>query len=164
MSAQQLRARRAAIALVLAALPFWAAPSCSLPAVHGRVLDRETRAPIAEVRVVEQRRSAQALSDVSATLHARVARTDASGRFSFPSETPASAGVALRGGRAPIYVLAHPRYGLIRSDEKTPGDAELVFEMSLQDVTARQSLASLCESRPREDWERELAAEICPRR
>ena len=137
---------------------------CALPAVRGRVLDRDTRAPIADVRVIEQRRGARALSDVSATLHARVARTDASGRFAFPRETPTSAGVALRGGRAPIYVLIHPRYGLIRSGEQEPSDAELVFEMSLTDVTAQQSLASLCESRPREGPERELAAEICPRR
>lgn len=114
--------------------------------------------------MVEQRRSARALSDVAATLHARLAKTDAAGRFAFPDETPASVGVALRGGRAPSYVLVHPRYGLIRSDEQDPGDAELAFEMSLTDVTAQRSLAALCESPPREDWERELAAEVCPRR
>ena len=139
-----------------------AAPSCTLPAVRGRVLDRDTRAPIAEVRVVEVRRSARALSDAAATLHARVAKTDAEGRFALPDE--ASSTVALRGGRAPTYVLAHPRYGLVRSGDREPTDAELVFEMSLSDVTAQQALASLCESPPREDWERELAAEICPQR
>jgi hypothetical protein len=71
--------------------------------------------------------------------------------------------LALRGGRAPSYVLVHSRYGLIRSGEREPVDGELAFEMSLADVTAQQSLASLCESPPREDWEREVATETCPR-
>lgn len=154
----------AAIAVLAVAGMLGTAPSCALAAVRGRVLDRDTRAPIAGVRVVEQRRSARALSDVAATLHARVAKTDAEGRFAFPGETSASVQVALRGDRAPSYVLVHSRYGLIRSGELEPSGAELAFEMSLSDVTAQQSLASLCESAPSEDWERELAAEICPER
>ena len=154
----------AAIVVLIAGLMLGSAPSCTIPAVRGRVLDRDTRAPIAGVRVVEQRRSARALSDVAATLHARVAKTDAEGRFAFPGETSASVQVALRGGRAPSYVLVHPRYGLIRSGEREPAEGELVFEMSLADVTAQHSLASLCESPPREDWEREVAAETCPQR
>ncbi len=149
--------------LAIAALLVGTGSSCTLPAVRGRVLDRDTRAPIAGVRVVEQRRSARTLSDVAATLHARIAKTDAGGRFAFPGEAATSM-VALRGGRAPSYVLVHPRYGLIRSGDQEPTGAELGFEMSLTDVTAQQSLASLCESPPREDWERELAAEICPQR
>lgn len=156
--------RSSAIAVLLAGLPFWIAASCSLPAVHGRVVDRETHAPIAGVRVVEQRRGARSLSDVAVTLHARVTSTDAAGRFSFPGETPAGAQVAIGGSRAPVYVLAHPRYGLVRTDERATTEAELAFEMSLSDVTAQQSLAALCASPPREDWERELAAAICSRR
>ena len=158
------RARHTALAVLIAGLVVWTASSCVLPAVHGRVLDHDTLAPIAGVRVIEQRRSARALSDVAATLHARVTTTDGEGRFAFPSEASTSVQVALRGGLAPSYVLVHPRYGLIRSGDQEPTDAELAFEMSLSDVTAQQSLASLCESPPREDWERELAVEICPQR
>ena len=150
--------RRAAIA---ALLPLWIAPSCALPAVRGRVVDRDTHAPIAEVRVVEQWRAGRALSDVAAVVHARIATTDAEGRFAIPRETSAS---AARADRAPSYVLVHARYGLVRAGEREPSAAELVFEMSLADVTARQSLAALCESPPHEDWERAIAPEICPHR
>lgn len=135
--------------------------ACELPARRGRVVDGDTRAPIAEVRVVELWRAGRALSDVAATRHVRLATTDREGRFALPAETSAG---ALRGGAAPSYVLVHPSYGLVRAGEREPIEGVLDFEMSRADVTAQQSLTALCESRPREDWEREIAAEVCPDR
>lgn len=154
------RLPQAAGILALAAM-LLGAGACELPALRGRVVDRDTHAPIAGARVVELWRAGRALSDVAATRSWRVATTDAEGRFELPRETSAR---ALRAGRAPSYVLIEPRYGLVRAGEREPVAGALDFEMSRDDVTARQSFAALCESRPREDWEREVAAAFCSRR
>jgi hypothetical protein len=135
--------------------------ACEVPALHGRVVDRETRGPVEDVRVVELWRAGRALSDVAATRLVRFAKTDREGRFAFPAES--AAGV-LRAERTPSYVLIHAGYGLVQAGAREPIGGALDFEVSHADVTALQALGALCESRPREEWEREIAAEICPLR
>lgn len=135
------------------------APACEAPAVSGRVVDRETRAPIAGVGVVELWREGRALSDVAATKHVRSATTGRDGRFALAAE--ASLGM---GADAPSYVLVHRDYGLARAGERDPRGGALDFEMSRDDVAAQRALASLCESPPREAWEREIARAFCPKR
>lgn len=147
--------------LVLGGALLLGAGSCEAPAVAGRVVDRETRAPIAGVGVFEVWRSGRVLSDVAATRHTRTARTDRDGRFSLASEA------SVRGAgapQAPSYVLVHRDYGLVHAGERDPRSGALAFELSRGDAAAQRSLASLCESPPREEWERAIAREFCSRR
>ncbi len=160
MPAPRLRTSHAVIGAIVLALPLLLAARCSLPAIEGRVLDRETRAPIAGVRVIELWRGGRAWSDVAATLATRSATTDAAGRFSFSEQSSARGGA-----EQPTYVFAHSSYGLARHDLPPAGDAgPPVFLLSASDAAARSALATLCASATREEWERELAREFCVRR
>lgn len=143
------------LVLALALVGFGA---CELPPREGRVIDRETSAPVAGAQVIELWQAGRALSDVAATRHVRRSTTDAEGRFILGAERSMR---TTQAARTPGYVIAHPSYGVVRFGEPRAADSTLEFAISRDDVAARNALAALCESPPREDWERDLAASLC---
>ena len=136
---------------------------CELPEVRGRVVDRDSGAGVADAIVIEQWREAGWMGEPARVERARTAITDAAGRFAIPAAR--TAGLDARGDdHAPVYVLVHPEYGLVRAGEVAPANGEIRLEVSSEDAAARQALVALCETAPREPWERDLAARVCRRR
>jgi hypothetical protein len=135
---------------------------CALPAAQGRVVDRETQAPIAGALVVEEWRGGGP-SDAPRVLHARFATTDAAGRFAFAAERAPSLGFALRGARGPHHAFVHADYGFVRGDEAGRA-GELVLDASRGDAAAGAALAALCETAPTGAWQREIAKRACASR
>jgi hypothetical protein len=149
---------RAAPLLAAAAI---AAVACApLPAVRGRVVDRDDGAGVPGAIVIEWRLGGGVMGEPQRSLATRFAETDADGHFAF---APSSAGCAAkwRSG-APSYGFVAPRYGLVRAGEIAATDSPIELRGSQGDVAAQQSLRALCESALREDWERTLRARVCP--
>jgi hypothetical protein len=109
--------------------------------------------------VVELWRDAGWMGEPARARHARFATSDAGGRFALES-----ARVSGGGDHPPVYVFAHPEYGLVHAGEVAPIGGTIELRGARGEVTPSQSLRSLCESPPREDWERELASRLCARR
>jgi hypothetical protein len=130
---------------------------CELPAVRGVVADRADGAPIAGAVVVELWREAGWLGEPARAERARFATSDAAGRF----ELPAEAGLLFGAERPPVYVLAHPAYGLVHAGEVAPVAGVVELRVGRGQVVSEQAFAALCETPPREDWERRLASQIC---
>jgi hypothetical protein len=130
----------------------------------GRVLDRESGAPIAGAEVIEWWRGAGRGGGPQPTYHARFARSDADGRFAFGRGLAPSPRMWLSKVYGPSYGFYHADYGLVRAGEPGP-DAELLLRGSRAEAELRRAdLASVCRPRPREGWERELARVACPPR
>ena len=136
------------------------AAACELPAVRGRVVDRETGAPIAGAIVVELWREAGFLGEPARAESARYGTSDAAGRF----ELAPGRGALFGGDPPPVYVFAHRDYGLVHAGEVNAVDGAIELRGARGEVTPSQNLAALCASPPREDWERELARRLCPLR
>jgi hypothetical protein len=134
--------------------------ACELAAVRGRVVDRDTGAPIAGAIVVELWREAGWMGEPARAERARFATSDAAGRFELAPE----GGDLFGGDPPPVYVFAHRDYGLVHAGEVDPVDGAIELRGARGEVTPSQNLALLCESPPREDWERELALRLCPLR
>ena len=131
------------------------AAGCELPAVRGRVVDRETGAPIAGAIVVELWREAGWMGEPARAESARFATSDAAGRFELAPERGAP------GSNPPVYMFAHRDYGLVHAGEVAPVDGAIELRGARGEVTPSQNLAALCELPPREDWERDLARRLC---
>jgi hypothetical protein len=139
--------------------------ACRMPALHGRVVDAETGAPIAGATVVEWWRGAGVAGGPQPTRHARFAVTDAQGRFSFPAAIAPSARMWALRVYQPSHGFAHPDYGLVRSPEQRGAEGELLLRGSRADAPARRAdLDVLCSTPAREEWERALAQRVCPAR
>lgn len=148
------------MALLLLVLSATGAGPCSLPAVHGRVVDRDSGDAIAGAIVFERFEKAALLGAPPTTLHARFAESDASGAFTFGAEV-APPRLAAQGRYPPRYGFVHPRFGLVRGVEAPENGAEIVLRGSQGAVAEQQALQTLCESPPRDDWERELRERSC---
>lgn len=109
--------------------------------------------------MVELWRDAGWMGEPARADHARFATSDAAGAFEI-----ARARTSGTSGRPPVYVFVHPAYGLVHAGEVAPVDGAIELRGTRGEVTPSQALASLCESPPREDWERELARRFCTRR
>jgi hypothetical protein len=136
------------------------AGSCSLPDVQGRVVDRDSGSPIVGAIVFERFETAGVLGAPARTLHARFAESDAAGRFVF-RKTVASPRLVAKRRYPPRYGFAHPDTGLVRGVDAPREGSDLVLTGSRRAVAERQALAALCESPPREEWERELRDRVC---
>jgi hypothetical protein len=158
--------RQAWILGVLAAAAAACVPGpgpCCLAAARGRVVDRDTGAPIRDAVVIEWWRGAGRMGGPQPTRHARFARTDASGRFAFARELAPSPRLWLEKTYGPAYGFQHPDYGLVRAGDAGEGSGEVVLEGSTHDAAARRlDLDVLCQSPKREAWEQELARLACP--
>ena len=133
-------------------------------AVEGRVLDRESAAPIAGATVVEWWRGAGRGGGPQPTYHARFATSDAEGRFRFPRAIAPSPRMWLLRTYGPSYGFVHSDYGLVRAGEAAPGE-DVVLRGSREEAALRRAdLAPVCAPRPRERGERELARVVCPAR
>lgn len=137
---------------------------CELPAVRGRVVDRESGAGVAGAIVIEQWREAGWMGEPARVVRARTASTDVGGRFSIPSARTAALDGPIGGDHAPVYVFVHPEYGLVHAGEVAPANGEIRLEGSRGEAAARQALVALCETVAREPWERDLASRVCDRR
>jgi len=139
--------------------------ACRMPAVHGRVVDADTGAPIVDATVVEWWRGAGVAGGPQPTRHARFAVTDAEGRFAFPAAVAPSARMWALRVYEPSHGFAHPDYGLVRPPERRDADGGLLLHGSRRDAPARRGdLEVLCTTPPREPWERELTQRVCPAR
>jgi hypothetical protein len=134
---------------------------CSLPAVAGRVVDRDTGAPIAGALVVEESRGGAVPSDAPPVSHARFATSDAEGRFAFDAAAAPGLGCASRGRRS--YAFVHPDYGLVRGGEAASAH-EIALGGSRNDSASQSALGALCEIAPSGAWEREIAKRACASR
>jgi hypothetical protein len=160
-----MRAGWSSLLLLLAAAALGCLPGPGVllmgPA-EGRVLDRDTGRPVAGAEVMEWWRGAGRGGGPQPTYHARFARSDAEGRFAFGRALAPSPRMWLLKVYGPSYGFYHADYGLVRGGEPEPGRA-LVLRGSLAEAELRRlDLAPVCQPRPREDWERELARVACP--
>jgi hypothetical protein len=155
-----MRAPTRLLATLVAATVSAAAVGCELPAVRGRVADRESGAPIEGAIVVELWREAGWMGEPAHAEHARFATSDSAGRF----EMAAERGPLFGSERPPVWVFAHPEYGLVHAREVEPAGGSVELRGARGEIAAQQALASICESPPREDWERTLASRVCRRR
>jgi hypothetical protein len=131
---------------------------CEAPALRGRAIDRASGAPIEGAIVVEEWREAGWMGEPARTAAFRIATSQTDGRFAFEAARVAS------GDRAPVYHLAHRAYGLVHAGELAPSDGAIEITARERDATAMSALAALCESPPREAWEREIATQLCSTR
>jgi hypothetical protein len=131
-----------------------------LPAVQGHVVDRDSGAAIAGAIVFERFEKASVLGAPPITLHVRFAESDATGAFTFGTELAPPRLVA-QGRYPPRYGFAHPAFGLVRGVEAPEANAGLVLRGSEEAVAAQQALRTLCESPPRDEWERALRERSC---
>lgn len=137
--------------------------TCRLPALRGRVVDADTGAPIAAATVIEWWHGAGVGGGPQPTYHARLAVSDAAGRFAFPEESAPGARLWLLRVYEPSYGFVHPDYGFVRGALHEGEGGVPLLTGSRADAAARQmDLEVLCTTRPREDWERTLAARVCP--
>jgi len=148
--------------LLAGAAPASAGPF-RLPEVVGRVVARESGLPVPGATVVEWQRALRGASDARPVLVARVARTDAEGRFTLPAQRVWSPRVWLARSEGPTYGVWAPAFGFQR-----PPESDLAGERRLPlapvDETARRaSLAPLCESAASDEGTRRLAEAACPR-
>ena len=133
-----------------------------LAPASGRVVDRDTRAPIAGAQVIEWWRGAGRGGGPQPTYHARFATSDAEGRFVFSRALAPSPRMWLLATYPPTFGFYHPRYGLVRGGE-APAEGEVLLSGSLAEAELRLAdLAPVCAPRPRERWERDLARSACP--
>jgi len=135
-----------------------------LRAASGRVLDRESGAPIEGATVVEWWRGAGRMGGPQPTYHARFATSDAGGRFGFPRALAPSPRMWLQKTYGPSYGFFHPRYGLVHGGEPAEGAAPELSGSLAEAELRRADLAPVCAPRPAEHWQRELARVACPPR
>jgi len=135
-----------------------------LPAAEGRVIERESGAPIAGATVIEWWHGAGRGGGPQPTYHARFATSDASGRFGFPRALAPSPRMWLLRTYGPSYGFFHPDYGLVRTGEPPPGQTPVLRGSRQEAELRRADLAPVCAPRPDERWQRELAPIACPPR
>ena len=159
-------ARWAALA-ALAVLPSACVPGPGvlvLRAAEGRVVDRESGAPIAGATVIEWWRGAGRGGGPQPTYHARFATSDPGGRFAFPRALARSPRMWLLRTYGPSYGFYHPDYGLVRGGEPSVGAPVALTGSRAEAELRRADLAPVCAPHPRERWQRELARVACPAR
>lgn len=167
------------------ALLVLASPACApaagpfvLEAASGRVVDEDTGEPIPEATVIEWYQGAGRFGGPQPSYHARFARTDDEGRFSFEREIAPSLRMWALETYGPRYGFYHPSYGLesetprrvssgsgTRDEEAGRAHAEaLRLEGSLRRAHLRlDALQPYCAGRREDDAAAEHLREIaCP--
>jgi hypothetical protein len=152
----------ATLAVLAACVP--GAGALVLGAAEGRVVDRESGAPIEGATVIEWWRGAGRGGGPQPTYHARFATSDAGGRFAFPRALAPSPRMWLLRSYGPSYGFFHGDYGLVRGGEPAEGEPLVLRGSRAEAELRRADLAPVCAPRPRERWERELARVACPAR
>lgn len=133
-----------------------------LAAVEGRLIDRQSREPIAGAHVFQVYRGAGAPGGEPKVYHARWTQTDARGSFVFASEVAPSARMWILKTYGPRYDFYHPEYGLVRGPATE--EPEVVLEGSLDQAEQRRmDLQVFCSSTADDPESRRLRAIACPR-
>jgi hypothetical protein len=133
-----------------------------LAAVDGRLVDRESREPIAGAEVFQVYFGAGAPGADPRVYTSRWTQTDARGQFAFGSEISPSARMWILKTYGPRYDFYHPEYGLVRGP--TTETAEVVLEGSLEQAEQRRmDLRVLCSSSADDPESRRLREIACPR-
>jgi hypothetical protein len=134
-----------------------------LAAVEGRLIDRESRGPIAGAEIFQVYRGAGAPGSDPRVYYARWTQTDARGHFAFVSEIAPSARMWILKTYGPRYDFYHPEYGLVRGP--TTEEAEVVLEGSLDQAEQRlMDLQVFCSSTADDPGSRRLREIACARR
>jgi hypothetical protein len=135
---------------------------CVLEEASGRVVDRDTGEPIAGATVIERWRGAGRMGGPQPDVHARVAKSDAEGRFVFVRSGARNPRLWFTKTYGPTYDFYHPSYGLEPGGEARPGE-ELVLRGSLRDSAARLAeLPPYCLGRREGALARRLVEAACP--
>lgn len=134
-----------------------------LAAVDGRLVDRDSREPIAGAQIFQVYRGAGAPGADPRVYGSRWTQTDARGHFVFGSEISPSARMWFLKTYGPRYDFYHPQYGLVRGP--TTEAAEVVLEGSLDQAEQRlMDLQVFCHSSTADDpASRRLRGIACPR-
>ncbi len=133
-----------------------------LATVAGRLIDRESRQPIAGALIFQAYRGAGAPGADPRVYHSRWTQTDAGGHFAFVAEIAPSARIWILKTYGPRYDFYHPDYGLVRGP--TTDDAEVVLEGSLDQAEQRRmDLQVFCNSIADDPGSRRLRDVACPR-
>jgi hypothetical protein len=133
-----------------------------LAAVEGRLIDQESREPIAGAQIFQVYRGGGAPGTDPRAYYSRWTQTDARGRFVFVSEIAPSARMWLLKTYGPRYDFYHPEYGLVRGP--TTDEAEVVLEGSLDQAEQRRmDLQVFCSSTDDDPGSRRLREIACPR-
>lgn len=134
-----------------------------LAAVDGRLIDRESRKPIAGAHIFQVYRGGGAPGVDLHVYHARWTQTDARGHFVFVSEISPSARMWFLKTYGPRYDFYHPTYGLVRGH--TTDEVGVVLEGSLDEAEQRRmDLQVFCGSAADDAGSRRLREIACPRR
>ena len=151
-----------ALASTLACLP--SPGPFRLDAVRGRVLARESSAPVAGVVVVQTHRGAAAPGATQPVYYSRWTTSDDDGHFSFAEESAPSLRMWLLETYAPTYELYHEAYGLQR-DRGRQHEQTLILRVAADRVAqARGDLAAYCRADRDDAGAQEIVARACSAR
>lgn len=138
-----------------------AGPFC-LAAVDGRLIDRESRRPIAGAHIFQVYRGGGTPGADPHVYHARWTETDGRGHFVFVSEIAPSVRMWILKTYGPRYDFYHPEYGLVRGP--TTEEVGVVLEGSLDQAEQRRmDLHVFCGSTADDPGSRRLREIACPR-
>lgn len=133
-----------------------------LAAVEGRLIERESREPIAGAHVFQVYHGAGVPGADPRVYSSRWTQTDARGHFVFGSEISLSARMWILKTYGPRYDFYHPEYGLVRGP--TTGDAEVLLEGSIEQAEQRRMDPQVfCSSTADDPASRRLREIACPR-
>lgn len=134
-----------------------------LAEIEGRLVDRESREPIAGAEIFQIYRGGGAPGADPRIYHSRWTRTDGEGRFFFASTLSPSARMWLLATYGPRYDFYHPAYGLVRGPSTDA--ARLTLQGSLDDASQRRmDLQVFCSSRADDAGSRHLREIACHER
>ncbi len=114
-----------------------------LDAVAGRVVDRDTGAPIAGAEVVQWWRGAGVPGASQPEYHARWTSSDDRGAFAFPRRVAPSARMWLLRTYGPTFSFYHPRYGLVHAGPGVSVPASTGDAGSREGAPARSAIVAL---------------------
>ena len=155
---------RRSLAVALLALA-GCVPGCGafvLPTVEGRLVDRDSREPIAGAEIVQVYRGAGTGGAEQPVVLSRWAQTDPEGSFFFASETSNPRMWYLK-TYGPRYDFYHPTYGLVRGPSTDA--SRVLLEGSLDQAEQRRmDLQVFCSSKADDPGSRHLRSVACPQR
>jgi hypothetical protein len=133
-----------------------------LPTVEGRLVDRDSRAPIAGAEIVQVYRGAGTAGAEQPVVLSRWTQTDPEGSFFFASETSGPRMWFLK-TYGPRYDFYHPAYGLVRGPSTDA--SQVLLEGSLDQAEQRRmDLQVFCSSKADDPGSRHLRTVACPQR
>ena len=132
-----------------------------LPSVEGRLIDRDSREPIAGAEIVQVYRGAGTGGAEQPVVLSRWTRTDPEGSFFFASEATSSPRMWFLKTYGPRYDFYHSAYGLVRGPSTDA--SRVLLQGSLDQAEQRRmDLQVFCSSKADDPGSRHLRSVACP--